>query len=448
MSNPLIVATDKVLLALRHLHVWLFGALAVAAYVVLVLLRFGDIAPPDFLARYGVWIWIVAITCSTLAVARAIDTLVTAHRNSRRAAESKRALRLFPLHQQCWWHLAKQPDGSFISQFRADFEVSNQRVEPVRIVKATLLRPKMKGEIVHSEVSLPLPGSPYHSNRHPVPPRGTAEAHLHIMVRGSASRQGRRIRATFMIEDQFGDSYVIKKMLLRASQPALPNPPITQKFSSIARKLGWHSLAEKKAAAELDELRKAWKHDGTHADVDLILSEERRAYAGCGRIKGGLGSLNVGLQSGVLLRDKASSTPVDSENLGRLVKLRDGMEPYAKSTSEEYLLSHLNKDSPYADVAYFIFIALHRMGRTIDALMAARARLAGDKVWGYSNLLGTLSAVVSSEYFSIDPDLYPQIQRALEGDSEYDFGLAQKINLARLYYLDGQLRDNVVGSGT
>ena len=35
------------------------------------------------------------------------------------------------------------------------------------------------------------------------------------------------------------------------------------------------------------------------------------------------------------------------------------------------------------------------MDRTIDALTAARAHLAGDRVYGYSNLLGTLSAIVN-----------------------------------------------------
>jgi hypothetical protein len=51
---------------------------------------------------------------------------------------------------------------------------------------------------------------------------------------------------------------------------------------------------------ELDEARKLpleWNHGGAQEDVDLILSEEKRAYAANGRIRGGLGSLNVGLQS-------------------------------------------------------------------------------------------------------------------------------------------------------
>jgi hypothetical protein len=81
------------------------------------------------------------------------------------------------------------------------------------------------------------------------------------------------------------------------------------------------------------------------------------------------------------------------------------------------------------------------MDRTIDALAAARAHLAGDKVYGYSNLLGTLSAIVSYEHFDIDPALYPRILQTLEGDTEHNFRLNDKINQARLQHLDLTLTD-------
>jgi hypothetical protein len=198
---------------------------------------------------------------------------------------------------------------------------------------------------------------------------------------------------------------------------------------------------------------KEWNHGGSFEEVDLILKEERRAYAARGRISGGLGSLNVGLQSEPgfggttagnvpsLLWDKSLATPVDSPNLARLLRLRDTLGEKERSDLERYLLSHLDKSSSYVDVAYFIFLALHRMGRTVDALTAARLHLAGDTVFGYSNVLGTLAALVSREHFAIDPALYPRIQKVLEGDPEHDFRLAEKINLARLLHLDSKLRN-------
>ncbi|NJO34982.1 MAG: hypothetical protein HC869_19560 [Rhodospirillales bacterium] len=76
------------------------------------------------------------------------------------------------------------------------------------------------------------------------------------------------------------------------------------------------------------------------------------------------------------------------------------------------------------------------MNRTIDALQTARTFLSGDRVFGYSNLLGALSALVSHEYLKIDRDSYPQILDILAGDEEPDFRLRQKINAAQLAHYD------------
>jgi len=66
----------------------------------------------------------------------------------------------------------------------------------------------------------------------------------------------------------------------------------------------------------------------------------------------------------------------------------------------------------------------------------ARTFLAADKVYGYSNLLAVLSAVISHEHHETDPNLYALILDALAGDEEHDFRLREKINLARLEFLD------------
>jgi hypothetical protein len=196
-----------------------------------------------------------------------------------------------------------------------------------------------------------------------------------------------------------------------------------------------------------------WQHGGKFQKVDFILNEERRNYAANGRIRGGLGSLNVTLQSEPnsgwtevgsvpsLLWDKRKAKHIESPNASRLIKLHAALSDAEKDDLERYLLSHLDKRSPYAEVGYFIFFALHRMGQTIAGLQTARLHLAGDKVYGYSNLLGTLSAIVSHEHFQIERDLYPLMLEALAGDTENDFRLTEKINLARLQHLDAELGD-------
>jgi len=88
-------------------------------------------------------------------------------------------------------------------------------------------------------------------------------------------------------------------------------------------------------------------------EVDLILNEEKRAYAANGRIRGGLGSLDVGLQSEpnygwteegrvpVLLWDEAEAITVHSPNVAPIIRLHKELNHATRGDCEEYLLSHL-----------------------------------------------------------------------------------------------------------
>jgi hypothetical protein len=443
----------QIISILRTLPVWVLAGLAGIGYAILFLPGFAGVNLEPFRVKYGDWIWIAAVGFSILAIARALDSSITAYRARHKAIADRRALRLVPLHHQRWWHLAKQQDNRFISQIRLDVDAANITDYPVRIVKVSLVRPKIKGVPVHAEVSFPMAGSPYYDSRHSVPPHDTVTAHLHLMVRGTLASQGHSLRVTLGITDQLGDEYRLKGIVLEPVDAPLPKVPWPQRIVFDLRRLYGRGAAKRAEANEARRLAQEWSHGGTFDAVDLILNEEKRAYAARGRISGGLGSLNVGLQSEPgfgatsvgsvpsLLWEKAFAVAVDSPNVQRVLKLRGMLDEKRKGDLERYLLSHLHRSSPYANIGYFLFLVLHRTGRTIDALTTARLYLAGDTVYGYSNVLGTLAAVVSREHFAIDPALYPQIQKALEGDPEYDFRLTEKINLARLLQLDSEQRN-------
>jgi hypothetical protein len=444
-------AVSNFLAVLRTLPVWLLAGLAFAGYAVIFIPGFGGIDPKGFRTEWGVWVWIEAISFSVLTVTRAIDSGISAYIERQRNRVLRRPLRLVPRHLQCWWHLAKQRDNSFVSQISLEVEVTNPTDRPARIVKVRLIRPRAKGELLHADAILPKADSPYHSNKHAVPPHDTVTASVHIMVRGAIGRQGHPIRATLGIMDQYGEEYRLKGISLPTHDARLPARALAAQMMAALRALPGLRSPITPPAETLQSSRPEWNHQGKFDEVDLILNEEMRNYAARGRDRGGLGSLNVGLQSEPnsgwttvgtapsLLWDKANAKPIGSPNIARLVSVHAALGNSEKRDLEEYLLSHLNKTSSYANVSYFIFLALYRMGRAIDALRAARSWLAGDKDYAYSNLLGTLSALVSREHFDIDPALYPQILETLAGDTEHNFRLNEKINLARLEHLDSRL---------
>ena len=435
---------------LRTLEVWILCALAIAGYAILFLPGFAGVNPGPFRVKFGIWVWVATVIFSSLAVARAIDSALNSYREKHKLIDDRRALRLVPRLEQRWWNLSKQQDGSFTSQIRLDVDAANVTDVPVRLVSARLIRPRHRGEYLDASVSLPMAGSPYHDTKHSIPPHETLTASLHIMVRGSLTEQGELLRVTLGITDQFGDEYKLKQIVLQSHQVKPPKRSLSHRIiSGIAAP--WRLRKQKRALrSEEQRLSKEWDHDGKFAEVDLILNEEKRAYAAKGRRTGALGTLSTGVQSGPrtqangvpsLLWEKGSAPAIDSLNLQRIVKLWNGLAGTERHELEEYLMSHLNRASRYAEVSYLSFVALHRMGRTADSLAAARVHLAGDRFFGYSNVLATLSALVSHEHFDIDPAMYPKLQKILDGDLEHDFGLADKINLARLRYVDAKLED-------
>jgi hypothetical protein len=434
---------------LRTLPLWLLIGLALAGYAVIFAPAFGGINPELFRQQWGVWAWIESMTFSILALARILETGAAAYLAQKQATAARRILRFVPLHHQCWWHLAKQQDDSFVSQIRMDVQASNTSGQPVQIVKVRLIRPR--ATLLQAGAMLPLEGSPYHSYQHAIPPHGTVVAGVHIMVHGSLAVQGKPIRITIAITDQYGEEYKVRKIKVGTHD----RPSAPRRFADRLRNWQVSRLKRPDTEATKPAMPWAFEYGSEYLDVcESILQEEKRSYAACGRIRGGLGTLNVGLQSEPnygwtqvghvppLLWDEDKAMPVSSPNLDRLLRSHRALPPQDRDNLERYLLSQLQKESIFAEVGYFVFLALHRMGRTVDALKTARTFLAGDRVFGYSNLLGTLAAVVSHEHFAIDPQLYPLILDALDGDEEHDFGLRQKVNLARLKHLDRESARN------
>ena len=437
-------SVGPLLSVLRTLPIWLFSGLAIAGYAVLFVPAFGGVDLDGFRKEWGVWLWIATNTFLVLAIARSVDAVVAEYRIRSGRRESRRILRFVVLQRQCWWHLAKQRDGSFLSQITIDVQATNTTDRPVQIVRLRLVRPK--AVVIQADALLPEVDSPYHSHQNPIPPHGTLAVPTHIMARGALAAAGKPIRVTLAITDQFGEDYKIKNVVVgthdgpaprRTLAEVLLNLPVLKQFRRnaipLAPPIPW-------TFSPADCLRA----------TENILNEEKRNYAANGRFRGGLGSLNVKIQSEPnfgctiegqipeLLWTSENATPLSSPNLTRLLKLHTSLGVQDQNNLQQFLLSHLRKDSPYSEMGYFVFLALHRMGRTVDALQTARTFLSGDKDFGYSNLLATLSAIVSHEHFDIEPPLYQSIEETLAGDEEHDFRLRQKINRAQLEYLDRQ----------
>lgn len=187
--------------------------------------------------------------------------------------------------------------------------------------------------------------------------------------------------------------------------------------------------------------------------IDIILNEEKRAYAANGRRGGHLGSFNIDVGDGYtdaypkvgaypkLLAIPANLDAIQSPQATVLLKLYSSINSEDKTQFKNILLSHLSKDTPFFDVAYLIFFVLHRVGATIEAIKQARSNLKGDSDHGFSNMLAILAKIVVYEHSYISKALYQQIKEAMQDETEHNFRLLEKINSAELELLKKDLAD-------
>ena len=387
--------------ALRALPLWLLVGLALTGWVTTIgLLLAQSIGGTDlgvFRQQWGVWLLIGAVGFTLFALARGVDIGVAAYSRRSKAEAQRQILRLVHLDQQSWWHLAKQRDDTFMTQVSLACQVSNTTDRPVQIAKVRLISPR--ASVVDALTLLPSEGSPYHSSRHVVPAHGTVAAIIHLMVRGALRAQGRPLKISIGVVDQFGEEYRLPNLKINTHDRPMPRPSMAGRLRIV--RVGARNILERlhliSPPPPAAQPTMPWTYEPGFEYLEpclAILREEKRSYAARGRISGQLGTMNVGLQSEpnfgwtkvgevpVLLWEKGQTKRLSSPNLDRLLKIWNSLGPSEQTNLGAFLLTHLRKDSEFADIGYFLFLGLHRMDRTIDALKTARTCLSGDKVFG------------------------------------------------------------------
>jgi len=183
--------------------------------------------------------------------------------------------------------------------------------------------------------------------------------------------------------------------------------------------------------------------------IEIILTEEKRAYDANGRIRGGLGSFNFGLpftsttsgQIPELLAARSQARTIQSRLADTLLTLFSSLPPDEKNSLKWILRSHLAKTSPYCRIGYFIFFALYKIGALRDAVEASLLVLKGDSENAFDNAMGMLALIITYEYECLDDETYVYVDSMLRGGREYDFWVKDRLNGARLKIIEKELTD-------
>jgi hypothetical protein len=194
---PPLSGITKFLLALQTLPFWVSTALAIAGWVICLVLYvpspfFDDFR--DFRNAWGAWIVAGTIFFTVLAVARLV-------------ADRSARLRLFPGDRPQWWHRDKQPDGSYLTQIVLEIKVMNPISKPVQLMHARLVYPKVAADLVWRQlIHLAQPATD-----NVVPGHHLARGSVHIVVRKAlAARAGGELPVVIKLTDHRGLKYRYK----------------------------------------------------------------------------------------------------------------------------------------------------------------------------------------------------------------------------------------------
>jgi len=418
----------KLVEAAKDLPAWLLTAFAVAAGLLLLVPQINAELPKEFRP----WLVSGGVVFGVLATFKWINTLLLALKDARKAAKSRKTFFAMPVAQHCHWSVAKQADGSMVTQIVADFAVKNQSDAPVGLMRARLIRPRISGEVIHDMITVReqhgrMHGTAYVSD-YRIAPRTTLPARAMVMIRGVPRWRDESddLIVVLGIGDEDGNELRVRVV---CKGRKMPKPGELPKAVEAL-----HTIA-----------------DPIEKDVASVLQTELSRYELNGRPAGGLGSVHIvvagreikQLGSDVRILQATANqeviadpsvSEVKSDNLGALLALyarlgtEDERERFATA-----LLTRLDSEMGYARVAYLIVLTLWKIGRLDESLEAAIFGLPEEdrKDFGLSNVLMLLNGLLSYRHCEFTSEMLDTIERFLEGSQEHSFRIPQKIAAIR-----------------
>jgi len=302
-----------------------------------------------------------------------------------------------------------------------DAHVTDISGKPNRILGAEILKPLTHADIVSI--------SNNHDARRPqvLNPHETAELRVSFFVQPVVAVTGKEWRSTVILIDQHGNRHQLKNCLFRSiksGKPPEPKDPEEHPFS-IA--------------------------DPIEKEVVSVLKAELTRYGVCGRICGGLGSVQLIYQghafTGVggdswspnsplnqIIVSDPDAASICSDNLEALMEFYRGLgSDQERQLFVQSLLDRLAANKGYLAVSYFIVAVLWSVGSLPEALEKTKRDLPENetRVFGLSNVLMLLNGLLKYRYPDFTNDMLDTIERMTHGLTEHTFMIPAKIQAIR-----------------
>jgi hypothetical protein len=425
-------AAAKVMEVLKDLPLWLFVGLAASAGVLLWVPAITVSVP----AGVRSWIVVGGVVFGVLATARVIGMFIEKIPTWRASVDARKRFHLTAIPQQSHWSSSKQPDDSIVTQVAARLLVRNRTAIPLALVRARLVSPKIRGELVHDDVFVRavdrnIYGSAADSG-HVVPPGMSLPASATIMIRGVPRRKlGTQVRATIGVTDDEGhEQKVMINMRVLVPSAEVAAGPSLETVSSISNPV--------------------------EREVASVLQAELSRYDKCDRRVGGLGSVHLVVKGHEMtgvgndswnpnspknqsISDDPDAAELRSDNLEAIMAFYGRLATAEEQAQFAAALLGRMDGKAYLRVTYFIVCVLWKIGRLREALERAKAELPqGEiKVFGLSNMLMLFNGLLRYRYTDFTNDMLDDIEKCLFGLKEHPFQIPEKIAAIRTARLMG-----------
>jgi len=201
----------KFLSIIKDLPVWLLMSFAAAASILLFAPQLKGEIPKDAIP----WIIVSFIVFGVLSLFKWIDILTRFLLEYRSERDARKTFHMTPTPQHCLWSVAKQGDGSLVTQIVAHFSVKNRSLDPIGLMQARIIKPKIRGKIIHDMIIVrEQQGLMYGSadvSGYQIAPGTLLPAQIIILIRGVPRlREEQDMSVVFEISDEDGRKQRVK----------------------------------------------------------------------------------------------------------------------------------------------------------------------------------------------------------------------------------------------
>jgi hypothetical protein len=206
--------------SVKNWPLWLLVAIALSLTILVAVPDFRALASPTTATA----LVFAAIVAWVFVLARAAKPITEAALTYLHYREQRRHFLVTPVEGQCRWGVSKQSDGSYVTQVDVRCMVKNRSTEQVHIMKARLIKPRIRGEVLPAVVLTRSQGANVFGTPHVsgnfIDAGQTLPVSVTILVRGVPWQKSGLMQAKIDIEDADGHRERVKVRLMHIGQAA------------------------------------------------------------------------------------------------------------------------------------------------------------------------------------------------------------------------------------